>query len=118
MMRTLFMSVFLLCCIHISSAAAADWVDLFDGKTLNGWTVESGTAKYEVENGVIVGSTVKGAANSFLCTVKEYGDFILEFDVLDDTGVDQNTITVKVGEVYAIIDGVFQAGFTGTITEI
>ncbi len=45
-------------------------------------------------------------------------DANIEFDVLDDTGVDQNTITVKVGDVYAIIDGVFQAGFTGTITVI
>ena len=59
----------------------ADWVELFDGKTLNGWSVHSGFAKYEVEDGVIVGTAVKGSPNSFLCTDKEYGEFVLEFEV-------------------------------------
>ena len=27
------------------SAGAGQWVDLFDGKTLNGWTIHSGFAK-------------------------------------------------------------------------
>jgi N-acetylneuraminic acid mutarotase len=45
-------------------------------------------------------------------------DANIEFDVKDDTGVDQNTITVKVGDDFAIVNGVFQAGFTGTITAI
>ena len=58
-----------------------EWVSLFDGKTLNGWSVHSGFAKYNVENGAIVGTTVKGSPNTFLCTDREYGDFILEFEV-------------------------------------
>lgn len=57
------------------------WIDLFDGKTLDGWTVHSGFAKYRVENGEIVGNAVKGSPNSFLCTDQSYGDFILEFEV-------------------------------------
>ena len=61
-----------------------EWVSLCDGKTLNGWSVHSGFAKYHVEDGVIVGTTVKGSPNSFLCTDREYGDFILEFEVLLD----------------------------------
>ncbi|HOL70521.1 MAG TPA: DUF1080 domain-containing protein [Bryobacteraceae bacterium] len=65
-------------------AAAADWVDLFDGKTLNGWSVHSGTATFTVENGEIVGTAVLGSPNTFLCTNKEYGDFILEFEVKTD----------------------------------
>jgi hypothetical protein len=68
----------------VTSAAAGQWVDLFDGETLNGWTIHSGFAKYAVENGVIVGTAVKGSPNSFLCTDKEYGDFILEFEVKCD----------------------------------
>lgn len=58
-----------------------EWVSLFDGKTLNGWSVHSGFAKYHVEDGAIVGTTVKGSPNSFLCTDREYGDFVLEFEV-------------------------------------
>ncbi|MFZ2147678.1 MAG: family 16 glycoside hydrolase [Sedimentisphaerales bacterium] len=58
-----------------------EWASLFDGKTLNGWSVHSGFAKYHVEDGAIVGTTVKGSPNTFLCTDREYGDFILEFEV-------------------------------------
>ncbi len=60
------------------------WVSLFDGKTLKGWSVHSGFAKYAAEEGTIVGTAVKGSPNSFLCTDKEYGDFVLEFEVKVD----------------------------------
>lgn len=56
-------------------------IQLFDGKTLKGWSVHSGFAKYHVEDGSIVGTTVPKSPNSFLCTNKEFGDFILEFEV-------------------------------------
>jgi len=58
------------------------WISLFDGESLEGWTVHSGFGKYRVEDGCIVGQAVKGSPNTFLCTEKEYGDFILEFEVL------------------------------------
>jgi hypothetical protein len=54
---------------------------LFDGKTLNGWKVVAGTAPFIIEDGVIVGTMIKGSPNSFLITEKEYGDFVLELDV-------------------------------------
>lgn len=60
------------------------WVSLFDGKTLNGWSVHSGFAQYAAQDGMIVGTAVKGSPNSFLCTDREYGDFILEFEVKVD----------------------------------
>jgi hypothetical protein len=65
-------------------AADSPWVSLFDGKTLNGWEVHSGTAKYEVKEGMIVGTAVEGSPNTFLCTKQRYGDFILEFEVWND----------------------------------
>jgi hypothetical protein len=67
-----------------AAAQEGDWVSLFDGRTLKGWSVHSGFAKYAVEDGMIVGTAVKGSPNSFLCTEKEYGDFILEFEVKCD----------------------------------
>ncbi|HWB00387.1 MAG TPA: DUF1080 domain-containing protein [Pirellulales bacterium] len=57
---------------------------LFDGRSLDGWTVRGGTASYKVENGEIVGTTTEGSPNTFLCTNKDYGDFELEFDVKCD----------------------------------
>lgn len=56
------------------------WADLFDGKTLKGWKQRGGVAKYTVENGSIVGTTVPKTPNSFLTTEKDYGDFILEIE--------------------------------------
>lgn len=60
------------------------WVSLFDGKTLQGWNQKNGKAKYTVENGEIVGTTVANTPNSFLCTNEEYGDFILELELKVD----------------------------------
>ena len=64
------------------SAGAADdgFVALFDGKTLAGWRQLGGAAKYTVEDGTITGTAVPNTPNSFLCTKKHYGDFILELE--------------------------------------
>jgi hypothetical protein len=78
-------------CVLIGGAgfaqAAEGWIDLFDGRTLNGWIQKNGTATYRVENGAIVGRTKPGSPNSFLCTEREFCDFELEFDVKVDTGL-------------------------------
>jgi hypothetical protein len=58
----------------------ANWRELFDGKTLEGWKQRGGKAEYRVEDGEIVGSSVPNTPNSFLCTVEEFGDFILELE--------------------------------------
>ena len=56
------------------------WVNLFNGKTLEGWEQRGGKAKYAVEDGAIVGTTVPRTPNSFLCTKKVEGDFVLELE--------------------------------------
>ncbi len=60
------------------------WVALFNGKDLTGWVQHNGTATYRVEDGTIVGKTNEGSPNSFLCTVKDYSDFELKFEVKVD----------------------------------
>lgn len=62
------------------SAGAQDWVNLFDGKTLDGFVQRGGVAKYSVEDGNIVGRTALKTPNSFLCTEKNYENFILELE--------------------------------------
>ncbi|HKG68838.1 MAG TPA: DUF1080 domain-containing protein [Segetibacter sp.] len=61
------------------------WQSLFNGKDLSGWKQLNGKARYEVKNGEIVGTTVAGEPNSFLATEKDYGDFVLELELLVDT---------------------------------
>ncbi len=65
---------------------AAGWINLFNGKNLDGWTQRTGNAKYYVTDGCIVGQMIApgNGTNSFLCTTKEYDNFILEFDVKAD----------------------------------
>jgi hypothetical protein len=56
------------------------WTKLFNGKNLDGWIQRGGKAKYRVEDGQIVGTSVPKTGNSFLCTKRDYGDFILELE--------------------------------------
>lgn len=73
----------------VGTAAAADeegFVSLFDGKSLEGWMQRGGEAKYAVVEGTIVGTTVPKTPNSFLCTNKDYENFILEVEFkVDET---------------------------------
>lgn len=110
----------LICCSLLLVGAAAcssqsgkhieesdGWVELFNGRDLSGWQPVNGNAPYAVVEGAIQGTTVMESPNSFLATEKEYGDFILEFEVmLDDeinSGVQFRSIAdpaVKSGRVH------------------
>jgi hypothetical protein len=77
-------STFLIALLFTAASTSAQnngWTNLFDGKTLTGWKSLAGNAKFSVENGMIVGTTVLHSGNTFLATEKEYGDFILELDI-------------------------------------
>ena len=63
---------------------ADGWQLLFDGQTLDGWSIKSGIATYKVEDGAVVGTTVKGSPNTFLCSDAEFADFELMFEVRFD----------------------------------
>src|SRR4051812_24008882 len=80
-MKTALLVSMLLPFAGLSAGADADgWVSLFNGKDLEGWEQHSGKAEYRVDGGAIVGKTVLNTGNSFLCTKKKYGDFILELE--------------------------------------
>lgn len=60
--------------------AASAPVELFNGKDFTGWTQRGGKATYTIEGNEIVGTSVTNTPNTFLCTDKTYGDFILEYE--------------------------------------
>jgi ketosteroid isomerase-like protein len=61
-------------------------IRLFDGRTFAGW--EGNLKSFRIEGGAIIGGTMKDKIprNEFLCTTKEYGDFVmrLKFRLLGD----------------------------------
>ena len=89
-MRFRSLSVILGICFAVScsqlSVADEGFVKLFDGKSLDGWIQRGGEAKYTIEGNEIVGTSVPDTPNSFLCTKKHYGNFILELEFkVDDS---------------------------------
>ena len=64
-----------------------EWISLFNGENLQGWTQVNGKAEYKVIDGAIVGITQTKTPNSFLATDREYKDFILEMDVWLDPSI-------------------------------
>ncbi|MDF1574854.1 MAG: DUF1080 domain-containing protein [Bacteroidales bacterium] len=66
---------------------AQEWENLFNGKNLKGWEKLDGSAEYRVENGEIIGVSKTGTPNTFLATKKRYGDFILEYEMKMDRGL-------------------------------
>jgi len=82
MNRILFFFVAVLILNGCNTAPDDGWTDLFNGKDLTGWKQLNGEAIYEAIDGEIVGTTVANTPNSFLCTEQEYGDFVLELEML------------------------------------
>jgi hypothetical protein len=84
-MKRIFLVLVLLVAVTMSFAGNrlnAEWEYLFNGKDLDGWEQKNGKAKYEVVDNMIVGTTVLKTPNSFLCTKKTYGNFVLEVEFL------------------------------------
>lgn len=79
--------VFALILACAAPSVAASWQPLFNGRDLTGWSQRSGSAPYTVADGALVGTTVTGSPNSFLCTTTSYGDFIFECDFTADWGL-------------------------------
>lgn len=79
-MRILCIALLMLCFGLNDLCAQQQWIKLFNGKDLTGWTQLNGKASYSVKNGEIVGTTVFNEPNSFLATANTYRDFVLELE--------------------------------------
>lgn len=69
----------------VATAQKKEWRELFNGKDLKGWKQVKGEAKYAVEDGELVGTTVSSRVNSFLVTEQVFDDFVLELDFKMDS---------------------------------
>jgi hypothetical protein len=83
----------LLSCAHCAQDNKES--ELFDGKSLKGWKVLGGTAEFKVEDGMIVGTTKPNTGNSFLCTEKNYSDFILTLDYKIEDSASNSGVMVR-----------------------
>jgi hypothetical protein len=64
-----------------------EWIELINGRDLDGWRKLDGTAVFRAEDGQVVGTSRAGSPNTFLATVDTYGDFILEYEIRMDRGL-------------------------------
>ena len=74
------LTIIFLSLLAAASVNAGEWKSLFDGKTLKGWEQHGGKATYKIVDNAIVGTSTPNTPNTFLCTDREYGDFVLEYE--------------------------------------
>ncbi len=66
-------------------AAAGDWVEMFDGKTLDGWKItKENPGSFKVEDGAIVAHGPR--AHAFYVAEKPFDDFEFECEVMTKPG--------------------------------
>ncbi|MCB0282150.1 MAG: DUF1080 domain-containing protein [Calditrichaeota bacterium] len=80
------------------------WRDLFNGTDFSGWNQKGGEAVYFIEDDMIVGQSTLNTPNSFLCTDEEFSDFILEFEVFDDTELNSG-VQIRSNSIQNYMDG-------------
>ena len=80
-----FLVLLFISCFSVS--AQENWDALFNGKDLSNFHQLNGDASYKIMNHELIGTSKLGTPNSFMATKKTYGDFILEFDVFVENGL-------------------------------
>jgi hypothetical protein len=103
MNRALLLSIALICTLSPASPAIAvepGFISLFDGETLNGWTInclpkdkELAAKAWTVDDGTILADSTGHTEHFYilLATEKEYGDFILRLRFQVGRGVTGNS---------------------------
>ena len=95
----------LLIIIPIISFSQSEWIELFNGKNLKGWEIKQGKADFQIlSNGEIMASSILKSPSTYLGTKKHYDDFILEYEIYADkglnSGVQFRSLVSKKGQVF------------------
>lgn len=69
--------------VALTSVGVSAQVSLFNGKNLDGWTI-NGTEKWYVEDGLLVCESGPDKAYGYLSTDAYYDDFVLELEFLQE----------------------------------
>jgi hypothetical protein len=77
------MKQLLLSLVALTSVGVSAQVSLFNGKNLDGWTI-NGTEKWYVEDGLLVCESGPDKAYGYLSTDAYYDDFVLELEFLQE----------------------------------
>jgi len=80
------------------------WENLLEGNTLDHFVQLNGKADFTIEDGILIGTSKSNTPNSFLATKKIYEDFILEFEVLIDYGLNSG-VQFRSESIKTYLDG-------------
>ena len=107
----------------VATAQEPNLNPLFNGKDLANFKADGATDFWRIENGVLVGENNVGLKGNYLLTEKNYGDFVLEFDVRwkaatergVDTGVEMRSPKIQLqlgtsGSLRVDMSGSFYTG--------
>jgi hypothetical protein len=67
--------------VATGSAAEPNFVPLFNGKDLSNFKADASQGFWRAENGILIGENDAAMKGNYLWTQKQYGDFVIEFDV-------------------------------------
>lgn len=98
----LFISILFFSCNN--TPTSSDWELLFNEQNLNNWEVRNGTAEYHIDEKVLIGTAKLNTPNTFLCTKKMYGDFILELELKVDKPLNSG-IQIRSNSIPTYYDG-------------
>lgn len=88
-----FLAALFICCLSVKTTVAQNWQTLFDGKTLNGWTVVDPPVNVNVVNGEMkLHMTPHTLRHAYIRTKAAYKDFILELDFRRDVMMDSGIL--------------------------
>ena len=79
--------LFLMLMVAVVTLRAQEWENLFNGENLKGWEKLDGSAEYRVENDEVIGVSKVKTPNTFMATKQIFGDFILEYEMKMDRGL-------------------------------
>ena len=77
-----FYTIFIIISVHLN----AQWTSLI-GNDLSNWETVQGKAMFELNDGIISSTSVLNSPNTFLITKEIFSDFILEFEVFVEAGL-------------------------------
>lgn len=81
--------------LELTAQTTGGWENIFNKHSLKGWKKLGGKGIFTVDSGTIVGTSVVDTVNTFLVTEKEYGDFILELDVMIESPLSNSGIQTR-----------------------